>query len=65
MAPTRPGWSTRLVAGMRAALQELEVPGEQEAYAARCRAWADRFSWKHMHDRVVAVVSEELAARGR
>lgn len=54
-----------LVTGMRAALQELEVPGAQEAYGARCRAWADLFSWKHMHDRVVAVVSEELAARGR
>ena len=54
-----------LVTGMRAALQELEIPGEQEAYAAGCRAWADLFSWKHMHDRVVAVVSEELAARGR
>ncbi|MCW2761002.1 MAG: hypothetical protein JWR85_1203 [Marmoricola sp.] len=54
-----------LVAGIRAALQELEEPRAQEAYAARCRAWADRFSWKRMHDQVVGLVSEELASRGR
>jgi glycosyltransferase involved in cell wall biosynthesis len=49
-----------LVAGMRTAQHELERPADREGFALRSREWADRFSWKHMHDQVVQVVSEEL-----
>jgi glycosyltransferase involved in cell wall biosynthesis len=54
-----------LVAGVRAALPELETQEERAAMARRCRDWADRFSWKGMRDTVVEVVDEELRARGR
>ena len=54
-----------LVTGIRSARQELERPVDHAAYAARSRDWADGFSWKHMHDRVVDVVSEELDHLGR
>jgi glycosyltransferase involved in cell wall biosynthesis len=54
-----------LVSGMREALHQLEDPGERTELAQRCRDWADQFSWKSMHDSVVAVVDQELTARGR
>ena len=54
-----------LVSGLRAVFQELEETDAQASYAARCRDWADRFSWKRMHGEVVDVVTQELSARGR
>ena len=54
-----------LVAGMRVALTEVETAAARDLIARDCRAWADQFSWKGMRDSVVAVVDEELRARGR
>ena len=54
-----------LVAGIREASQDLEDDATREAFAARCRDWADRFSWKRMHDLTIGVVNRELASRGR
>ena len=45
---------------VRTAVALLTDPAEQEAYAARCRAWAARFSWDRMHDEAVAAT---VAAR--
>ncbi len=43
----------------------MDDPHERVELARRCRDWADQFSWKSMHDAVVAVVDQELTARGR
>jgi glycosyltransferase involved in cell wall biosynthesis len=54
-----------LVSGMREALDQMDDPRESADLAQRCRDWADQFSWKSMHDSVVAIVEQELTARGR
>jgi glycosyltransferase involved in cell wall biosynthesis len=45
---------------VREAIDVLSQPGQQAAYAARCRQWAARFSWERMHEEAVAAT---VAAR--
>jgi glycosyltransferase involved in cell wall biosynthesis len=46
-----------LAAWVQTAITVLSEPGQQAAYADRCRRWAARFSWERMHGEAVAATS--------
>ena len=58
------GWllptETPLAQGIGEALDELGEPAARERKAARCRAWADRFSWDRSAEKLAGVVLEEM-----
>ena len=48
---------------LRAAIDVLSDPGEQAAYATRCREWAAHFSWDRMHREAVAATVAACAGQ--
>jgi glycosyltransferase involved in cell wall biosynthesis len=50
----------RLVAGIRAALLELDDEARRDELATACRAWAARFTWEGMRRRVREIAEQEL-----
>lgn len=52
-----------LTAAARSALAELADPAARDRTGELCRAWAGRFTWASMHDRMVGIVVDELRLR--
>lgn len=57
------GWllpeGSDLAAGLLSSLDALADPVAAEAWAARCRAWAERFSWSASAERLARVLDAE------
>lgn len=66
--PGQTGWllpeGTDLAPALRDALAEVAVPAVADAFDARCRAWADRFSWDASAERLARVLDAEVRRRG-
>jgi hypothetical protein len=62
--PGETGWllppDQPLATGLAEALEALEDPATAEAYAGRCREWAQRFSWDSTAERLAAIVAGEI-----
>lgn len=50
----------RLTVALERALTELDDDVRRDEVAAHCRAWADRFSWKQMHEGAVSVLAAAI-----
>jgi glycosyltransferase involved in cell wall biosynthesis len=50
----------RLTDQVRTALRELDEPEALVLTVKACQVWASTFSWPHMHEQALALVTEEL-----